>query len=284
MVDLAKLNSSSTLSPVRYRESSSTCTFDDNTIGRQFQDNSSFKIVNANEDEGMIIPTLAFPKPVAEKKSRTPRGKPAWLSPITTNEEVRSPPQTYSMSSAEQEVLIPISPQRSPQKFETTSMSLTTPITRRSYVSVKSRISQHSLIVPDVDLVSVVSPARSESFAPKDLVLPSPPPTPMFSTFGLNSTRSQIVSSGVEHDKGVERLMNVVALFTPNLPDELNVRVGDAVRIIEEYKDGWCFVQFLGEKDAPKGVVPLVCLQERARLASSKHRSSNKSLTSLNWR
>jgi Variant SH3 domain len=283
MVDLAKWNSSSTLSPVRYRESFSTCTFDDNSIGRQPQGNSSFKIANADE---MVIPTLAFPKPLAEKNRRTPRGKPAWLSPITTNEEVRSPPQTYSMSSAEQEVLIPIPPPRSPQKFKTTPMSPTIPITRQSYLSVKSRISQHSLIIPDFDLVSVVSPARSESFAPKDLVLPSPPPTPTSSAFGLNSTRSQIVSSRVEHDKGVElpRLMNVVALFTPNLPDELNVKVGDTVRIIEEYKDGWCFVQFSGEKDAPKGVVPLVCLQERARLASFKRRSSNKSLTNLNWR
>jgi len=80
------------------------------------------------------------------------------------------------------------------------------------------------------------------------------------------------------------RLMNVVALFTPNLPDELHVKIGDTVRIIEEYQDGWCFAQFLGKRDAPKGVVPLTCLQERKRLVPFTHKASNSSLTSLNWR
>jgi len=273
MADLVKLN---TLSPVRYRESSSTSTFDDNTIGRQPEGNPSLKIANADADEKIPTATLAFPQSLAENKRRTPRGKPTWLSPITTKEEDGSPLPTYGMSNAGQESLIPIPSQRPQQK--STPMSSSSSVTRQSFTSVKSKTSQ-SLIIPDFDLLSVVSPARSESFAPKDLVLPSPPPTPASITFGLGSDGSQIGSSRVQHDQDVElpRLMNVVALFTPNLSDELYVRVGDTVRIIEEYKDGWCFAQFLGKDDAPKGVVPLACLRDSERLTPFKHRASNKS-------
>jgi hypothetical protein len=77
--------------------------------------------------------------------------------------------------------------------------------------------------------------------------------------------------------------MNVVSLFTPNLPDELHVKVGDVVRIFEEYKDWWCLAQFVGKKDAPKGVVPLVCLQERKRVMSFTQKVFDNSLTSFNW-
>jgi len=75
----------STLSPVRYREPSSTSTFDDSTIGCQPQANSFLDITNTDEDEKMATPTLAFPKPLARKKA--PRGKPTWLSPITTTKK-----------------------------------------------------------------------------------------------------------------------------------------------------------------------------------------------------
>jgi len=282
MTDLAKVNSSP-LSPVRpqcYRESSSssTSTFEDNFTRRQPQSNYPFKITNVDEDEGMATPTLAFPKPLAEKKPRTPRSKPTWLSPITTGEEVRSPPLAYGVSSPEQEIFLP-------QKTRT-SIVPTTP--RKSRASLRSMASTQSLIIPDFEPLPVVSPARSESFAPKDLV-PSPPPPPRTPpanfTFGLDSAGGQIGSSRVEHDEDVglasSRLMTVVARYTPNLPDELHVKLGDVVRVIAEYRDGWCFAQLLGTIDAPKGVVPLVCLQAAF---THTHNVSNKSLMTLNWR
>jgi len=269
--DLMKL-SGSALRP----ESSVTSTSEDRTLGRQPQGEVPLRVANADEDEKVTNATLAFPKPVAEK-GKLPRGKPAWLNPITTEEGLRSPPPAYGVSSAGQEILIPIPPQRPPQKPEATSVPSTPP--------VKSKT---SLAIPDFEPVPVISPARSESFAPKDLTPPSPPNPPASSTSGsgLDPAGSQIGSSRVGHDINMKlpRLMNVVALFTPNLPDELRVKIGDTVRIIEEYKDGWCFVQFLGRRDAPKGLVPLVCLQERKRLVPFTHNASNSSLTSLNWR
>jgi len=281
MADLGKMNS--TLSPVRqqyHRESSFT--FDDNIMRRQPPGKSPFKIVNVDEDEKTaVIPTLAFPEPLAEKLRRTPRPKPTWLSPITTGEEVKSPPVAYDMPNSERETLNPIPPQKPPQIAKATLVT-TTP---RSRVSMKSLASSQSLIIPDFEPMPVISPARSASFAPKDLDLPSSPPhtPPANSTSG--SAGGQNSSSQVERDEdaGVapSRLMTVVARYTPNLPDELHVNLGDVVRVITEYKDGWCFAQLLGAIDAPKGVVPLVCLQAAFTVT---HKASNKSLTTIHWR
>ena len=279
MADLAKVNNSAIL-PVRpqyYPESSSsTSTCDENVIGRQPQ-----SIADVNEDENMTIPTLVFPKPLVEKKPRTPRSKPTWLSPITIAEEVKSPPPTYS---PERQMSFPIPPQNHSQMARATLVP-TTP--RKSRASLKSLASSQSLIIPDFEPMPVVSPARSESFAPKDLDLPSPtsPHTPP-ANFNSGSAGGQIGFSPIEQDEDVglapSRLMTVAARYSPNLPDELPVKLGDIVRIITEYKDGWCFAQLLGTIDAPKGVIPLVCLQP-AFTHTHTHKASNKSLTTLNW-
>ena len=280
MADLGKVNSA--LSPVRpqiYRESSST--FDDNFMRRQPPSKSQFKIVNVDEDEkSAIIPTLAFPEPLAEKLRRTPRPKPSWLSPITTGEEVRSPPLAYDMPSSERETLYPTPSQKPPQMAKATLV----PTTPRCRASLKSLASSQSLIIPDFEPMPVISPARSASFAPKDSPLPSPltPPHTPPTNFTPGSAGGQIGSSHVEHDEEAAlapcRLMTVVARYTPNLPDELHVKLGDVVRVITEYKDGWCFAQLLGTIDAPKGVIPLVCLQAAFTVT---HKASNKT---LNWR
>ncbi|KAF8798305.1 hypothetical protein BYT27DRAFT_6901800 [Phlegmacium glaucopus] len=89
------------------------------------------------------------------------------------------------------------------------------------------------------------------------------PSFPVPPTSDLCSVDGKDAPKGLDTDVKQARLMNVVGLFTPNLPDELHIKIGETVRIIKEYKDGWCYVEFLGRRDAPKGVVPLVCLQER---------------------
>ncbi|KAJ6622902.1 hypothetical protein B0H10DRAFT_1787288 [Mycena sp. CBHHK59/15] len=60
--------------------------------------------------------------------------------------------------------------------------------------------------------------------------------------------------------------MTVVNAFTPTLDDELLIKVGETVRILEEYQDGWAFVQRVGRIDAPRGVVPRTCITERERV------------------
>ncbi|KAF8832445.1 hypothetical protein HHX47_DHR1001539 [Lentinula edodes] len=72
------------------------------------------------------------------------------------------------------------------------------------------------------------------------------------------------------------RLMYVINTFHPSLDDELPVRIGDCVRLIEEYHDGWCLVQHVSNADSPRGVVPRFCLVDRQ---SAPARSRKRSLT-----
>ncbi|KAJ6531106.1 hypothetical protein B0H19DRAFT_967166 [Mycena capillaripes] len=60
--------------------------------------------------------------------------------------------------------------------------------------------------------------------------------------------------------------MNVINPFTPTLEDELPIQIGETVRILEEYQDGWALVQRLGRIDAPRGVVPRSCITDRERV------------------
>ena len=76
--------------------------------------------------------------------------------------------------------------------------------------------------------------------------------------------------------KALPRLMAVACTFVPSLPDELRVRVGEPLRMLEEYEDEWCLVQRVGKADAERGVVPRFCLQEvpHAQPAPAPKRSS----------
>jgi len=68
--------------------------------------------------------------------------------------------------------------------------------------------------------------------------------------------------------KKLPRLMVVTSTFIPSLADELLIRVGETLRLIEEYEDEWCLVQRVGKSDAEKGVIPRFCLQERPEVLS----------------
>jgi hypothetical protein len=70
----------------------------------------------------------------------------------------------------------------------------------------------------------------------------------------------------VDEEHGVPRFMNVIGSFTPTMEDELPIQIGETVRILEEYQDGWALVQRIGRIDAPKGVVPRSCIADRERI------------------
>lgn len=72
--------------------------------------------------------------------------------------------------------------------------------------------------------------------------------------------------SGNDQDSKFSRLMTVVTSFTPSLADELSVEIGESVRMLNEYGDGWCLVQRVGNNNAPKGVVPRSCLNDESPL------------------
>lgn len=56
--------------------------------------------------------------------------------------------------------------------------------------------------------------------------------------------------------------MVVAALYVPSLSDELPIRLGETIRMIEEYEDEWCLVQRVGRTEE-RGVIPRFCLTER---------------------
>jgi len=59
--------------------------------------------------------------------------------------------------------------------------------------------------------------------------------------------------------------MTVNALYVPSLSDELPIRMGETIRMIEEYEDKWCLVQRVGRTDE-RGVIPRFCLIERQEI------------------
>lgn len=128
----------------------------------------------------------------------------------------------------------------------------------------------------------------SAASKPRKLPTPPHPPPTLFnyaSKYTQNQDSSRPGSANSQNSPTLPRLMTAINRFTPTLNDELALQVGDTVRIIDEYRDGWCLVQHVGRMDSPQGVVPVVCLQERKRIVPSpgaatlSHKRSNGSLT-----
>ncbi|KAJ7143178.1 hypothetical protein C8R43DRAFT_577642 [Mycena crocata] len=103
--------------------------------------------------------------------------------------------------------------------------------------------------------------------APTDVLPQMPLPSPARSaSFAAHQSASLTGMERLDEEHSMPRLMNVVNSFIPTLDDELPIQVGETVRILEEYQDGWALVQRLGRIDAPKGVVPRTCITDRERI------------------
>ncbi|RDB22178.1 hypothetical protein Hypma_010610 [Hypsizygus marmoreus] len=215
---------------------------------------------------------VSIPEPTASFKSKS-KSHALQLSVKTSSEGsldvALSPPPSYFIANggAEQQSprLIPIPP--SPAASTTHPPTPPTPPATRKATSFASRAEQPAMPMP--------SP-RSESFATHDIALPIDPIR--------NSAASGSDESG--SSQRLPRLMTVAASFTPTLDDELAIKLGDTVRMVDEYRDGWCLVQRVGRIDAPKGAVPRFCLQERRGVVPMvpTRKFSNGSLKSQGWR
>ncbi|CCM04949.1 uncharacterized protein FIBRA_07146 [Fibroporia radiculosa] len=97
-------------------------------------------------------------------------------------------------------------------------------------------------------------------------------PSPRSASFGSNSPWNKAApltaktpSKSRLSMKPLPRTMVVESTFEPSLADELVIKVGEQLRMLEEYEDEWCLAQHItGSPDAPKGVVPRFCLRELA--------------------
>ncbi|PPQ84065.1 hypothetical protein CVT25_003668 [Psilocybe cyanescens] len=285
----------------RYQASISSKDSDDSTstsesAGWKPQGSPKLRVTNKNRGSAP-----ALPKILADSK-RPSRAK-AWTESLNLNLDdiVRSPPPSYDLAnSAGPEFLVPVPSQMPVEKARrVTATPPTPPANRKSSkpstpVTPVSSSGQYvqTLTLPakrdDGVPASVPSPARSESFAPKELMLPAPTSAASKAKHSPPANANPFASqedSYYTNSNKKPRMMHVIAHYTPTLPDELRVHVGDTVRVLEEYKDGWCFAQYVGKADAPKGVVPLICLEERLRMVPVAHsRSPNGSFSSFsNW-
>ncbi|TFY62049.1 hypothetical protein EVG20_g6839 [Dentipellis fragilis] len=111
--------------------------------------------------------------------------------------------------------------------------------------------------------------------------LPPVPASPRTTSMGQPRTptvctpKSTVSSLFSAKSSSLPRLMDVASTFNPSREDELAVRVGEVLRLLEEFEDEWCLVQRVGPVDAEKGVIPRFCLQERRRTAPHRRFASH---------
>lgn len=109
-----------------------------------------------------------------------------------------------------------------------------------------------------------------ESFDLPPVPSPSPRSTSFQSVTSSTSPASRTGLATIFTPKSFPRLMQVTSSFRQSRPDELDLRVGETLRLIKEFEDEWCLVQRVGPPDAQKGVVPRFCLAERPRIIKNR--------------
>lgn len=107
-----------------------------------------------------------------------------------------------------------------------------------------------------------VTPAPGLQITPPPVYVSVPPPT-------LSPrTAASIAPSGKTSRRATfkqHRLVVVESTFTPTLRDELEVREGETLQLLEEYADEWCLVQRVGQKAVQRGVVPRFCVVDKRK-------------------
>ena len=151
-------------------------------------------------------------------------------------EAARSPPPTYDPSSPP-----PPPPSPPPPALNLPTVTVT---------HEENRSNSNNLAVPATPSV-VVSPRRTSSFG---LETPA----------GLGEGASLRAKPSVKGQK-LPRKMLVEHTFVPTLADELAIKVGEVILMLEEYEDEWCLVERVGKNAGDRGVIPRFCLCERPR-------------------
>jgi len=129
---------------------------------------------------------------------------------------------------------------------------------------------------PSVPLPPV--PAGCESDAGTDSARAAAPPVPalpvMYQRTSTRRTSSILLAAppAIYSPPRSARAGNigvVKSIFEPRMPDELRIRVGEALRVLAEYDDGWAFCE---SARGERGMIPLECL-DRGNTARVRARS-----------
>ncbi|KAI0273500.1 hypothetical protein BC834DRAFT_966019 [Gloeopeniophorella convolvens] len=197
------------------------------------------QIRNVTLPSGVAVPPVAVTAP-----SRSPairEGLPPTPNSGPSIPEFPSPPPSYRILA-----LNTVPPPPPPPETTLPEIPPPTPMTMNKKFSVDVTAPMRE----SFDLPPVPSP-RSASFNRASHTTISAPRT------SINAVFSQ---------KSLPRLMLVTAPFKPTRDDELAVRPGETLRMLDEFEDEWCLVQRVGRSDAEKGVIPRFCLVDRPRI------------------
>ena len=120
-----------------------------------------------------------------------------------------------------------------------------------------------TLVSPSAPYSAPGRPTSAVSFLSSTARTPSPRRT---SFFGIGVDRPASVASStfsaVSSMLGGVKSRKVRQLFSPVLPDELVISLGEKVTVVESFDDGWCIVgrdSFINPADVEMGAVPAWC-------------------------
>ena len=142
------------------------------------------------------------------------------------------------------------------------------PINTSQPILPERKLSKSFLTFEDVETPSSSVPNLSGSQPSPALLCLSPPlsyqtPATLYQSPALASSIGNTPNPNTKADakkggKAASTFMIVDAPYTPLLSDELPLNVGDIVRLLHAFDDGWCIV----ERNGATGAVPKICLKE----------------------
>lgn len=126
----------------------------------------------------------------------------------------------------------------------------------------------------DADFVSIPYNGSNTSISEKRSKKPLPKLPPIINTYKSKSlhdmervvTHTLLSSSSIINRD--DKIYKVIKPYVKNLDDEISIKVGDEVKILTGYSDGWCFIKLLKETEysnhttSKQGVIPRLCLQK----------------------
>lgn len=199
------------------------------------------------------------PKAVYSSQPSSPESFVGWTPQVTTYRGVQmTPKQVESLKSspkkyAKWEKALQLSRQQSPPSYTTSPTNIALP---------PSPPESPPYMPPTPPTPPATTKSRSRTLLPSGSSSSESLPKPTRSS----SFRTQLHRSG-SLSKEKPKLMKVVNTFAPNLEDEITISIGETIRLVEEYPDGWCMIQC---KDSRTGVVPRFCLVDRPPSSDSQ--------------
>ncbi|THG99831.1 hypothetical protein EW026_g2582 [Hermanssonia centrifuga] len=110
---------------------------------------------------------------------------------------------------------------------------------------------------PPVPAKSVMPLAVSIPAPPMSYNNPAPPPMTAMQQTSSPTLKPGAGAASVALTPAAGAFAYVSCTFIPNLPDELSISMGETVRVVNEYDDGWALC---ANSHNEQGVVPLECL------------------------